>query len=226
LKDPDAIQDFAEARVDLPLRFYNKSGLLASRLYVEAEYEGEEEVDNVYDSLLDLRDEFDEYPELLSFFLNAANTPQQKSTLFARLGTLLEFPTTLSIFLDYLSKTRTSKDIIKIIESYESLVKARDQVVDVTLTIAHPDQPIPNSEDITDALDYDEDIEVNLEVIVDPSIEGGVILASKDRYLDHSFRKVTSVHRQKLELEARQKRSQKRTEFLQELAKYPNSVHP
>jgi len=218
---------FAKARVKLPLRFYNKPGTLASRLYVEAEKKGKDEVDKVAKSLASLKVELQAHPELLTYFLNAAKSPQQKSALIARLSSSLKLTPTLSTFLDYMSKTRTTKEIMKVTQSFENLVNARDKVVNVTITVASPDQPKPDSKEIVKVLKYDADTNVKLNVVVDPSIEGGAILASKDRYLDKSFRRATSIFRQKLELESAKKKAQKRTDFLKELnSQFPESVHP
>eukprot|EP00026_Physarum_polycephalum_P013233 Phypoly_transcript_13613.p1 GENE.Phypoly_transcript_13613~~Phypoly_transcript_13613.p1 ORF type:complete len:297 (+),score=80.18 Phypoly_transcript_13613:48-938(+) len=217
---------FAKARVNLPLRFYNKPGTLASRLYVEAEKKGKAEVDNVAKSLTSLKNELQAHPKLLAFFLNAAKTPQQKSKLIASLSSSLKFSPTLSTFLDYMATTRTTKEINKVIQSYENLVNARDKVVNVTITVAAPDQPKPDSKEIAKVLKYPQDTNIKLKTVIDPAIEGGAILSSKDRYLDRSFRRATSVFREKLELEAAKKKAQKRTEFLKELAQFPDSVHP
>jgi len=217
---------FAKARVNLPVRFYNKPGVLASRLYVEAEKGGKAEVDKVASSLVTLRKELAAHPKLLSFILNAAKTPQQKSTLFSKLTTSLNLNPTLGRFLDYMAKTRTAKELNKIIQNYDTLIKARDKTVDVTITVAQADQPKPDTKEIAKVLKYDKNTHINLNVVVDHSIEGGAILSSKDRYLDRSFRKITSSYKQKLELEAAKKRAQKRTEFMKELTQFPDSVHP
>jgi len=217
---------FAKARVNLPLRFYNKSGTLASRLYVEAEKGGKAEVDKVASALTTLRNEFNAHPKLLTFLVNAAKTPQQKSALFKSLATTLKLPPTLTRFFDYMATTRTTKEITKVIQSYENLINARDKVVNVTITVAQADQPKPDSKEIARVLKYPADTNVKLTTIVDPSIEGGAILSSKDRYLDKSFRRATSAYRQKLEADAAKKRAQKRNEFMKELANFPESVQP
>jgi hypothetical protein len=85
--------------VNLPLRYYNKHGVLASRLFVEAEKQGKAEVDKVAKALTTLRSEFKAHPKLLTFMVNAAKTPQQKSTLVAKLATSLNLPPTLTRFL-------------------------------------------------------------------------------------------------------------------------------
>jgi F0F1-type ATP synthase delta subunit len=219
-------QHFAKARVNLPLRFYNKPGLLASRLYVEAEKSGKKEVDSVATALATLKNELTAHPRLAAYLSNAAKTPQQKSALFKSLSTSLKLPPTLSRFLDYMAKYRTAKELTKVIGNYQSLVQARDKIVDVTITLAEPNQPKPGNKELAELLKYSPDTNIRLKVVVDPAIEGGAILSSKDRFLDRSFRKATSAFKEKLELAAQKKRAQKRAEFMKELAAFPDSIQP
>jgi F0F1-type ATP synthase delta subunit len=217
---------FAKARVNLPLRFYNKPGLLASRLYVEAEKSGKAEVDKVAAALTSLKNELAAHPKLAAYLTNAAKTPQQKSALFNNLATSLNLPPTLTRFLDYMAKNRTAKELTKVIANYQSLIMARDKVVDVTITLAQPDQPKPDNAEITKILNYSPDTTIRLKVVVDPSIEGGAILSSKDRFLDRSFRKAITAYKEKLELESQKKRAAKRAEFMKELAQFPGAIQP
>jgi F0F1-type ATP synthase delta subunit len=216
--------DFSVARLNLPLRLYSKHGILASRLYVLGERAGKGEVDKVATSIAALHKELLAYPKLNAFLASPANTPDQKKILLTKLSTLLKLNPVLSSFLTDLATERKAKLIPKIAKEFLSLMNARDKIVNVTLTVASTGQPKPATETIQKALKYSKDTKIVLSVVVDPKIEGGAILASKDKFLDRSFRREITALKAKLAKEETDVRAKKRAQFLAALSQVENAV--
>lgn len=210
----------------LPIRLYSRAGTLASRLYVTAEKVNKADVDKVAASLETLRKELVAHPKLNAFLSSPAKTPEQKSVLLNKLGATLKFHPTLATFVDQLAQKRQAKELLKIARDYDALIKSRDKIVNVKLTIASADQPKPKPETVQKVLNYSKDTKINLSVIVDPSIEGGAILAGPDRYVDLSFKKELTLLKQTLAKKQNEAQQTKRSAFLQALSQYENVVSP
>jgi len=216
--------EFAKARLNLPVRLYSKSGNLASRLYVAAEKNGKGEVDKVAASLEALRKELTAHPNLNAFISSPAKTIEQKRALLTKLGGFLKLHPTLNTFVDQLAQKRDAKQLLKISKDFESLIGARDKVVNVKITLASADQAKPKPETVQKILNYGKETKVNLSVVIDPSIEGGAILAGPDRYVDLSFKKELTVLKANLAKKQAETQSSKRTAFLKALSQYDNTV--
>jgi F0F1-type ATP synthase delta subunit len=218
--------EFAKARLNLPIRMYSKSGTFASRLYVDAEKGAKGDVDKVAASLEALKNELVAHPKLNAFLSSPARTPEQKRALLKQLVSTLKLHPTLATFADNLATKRNGKELLKIAKDFDALIKARDKVVNVKLTIASADQPKPKPETVQKVLNYSNDTKINLSVIVDPSIEGGAILAGPDRYVDLSFRKELTTLKANLAKKQAEAQQAKRTQFLQALSQYENIISP
>jgi len=217
--------NFYYAQPNLPLRLYSKSGSLASYLYAYAEFK-EVSVDKVRTSLELVRNELVAHPKLNSFLANPVKTPDQKAALLAKISALLNVDPLVVKFLDSLAKIGVTKEIVNMVHDFDTLIKARDHIVDVDVTLFSKDQPTPKPESVRKLLNYGPEAKITLNVSYDSSIAGGAILSTSDRYLDFSFQKELQKLRDILAKQQVDAQNAKKKEFMLALSQYENAISP
>jgi len=215
---------FTEAREKLPVKLYTTSGTLASFLYAEAEHSNKADFDKVGQSLAEFHNELAAHSKAKEFLLTPTNTRGEKLAFLKSISKTLKLHPLVEGFVGSMINQNVIREFPRMVQDYNSLLKAREKSVDVSVTLFSKDQPTPKPETVRNLLHYGPDAKINLTVKYDPTIAGGAVIAGPDRILDCSFKRELDSLRAALDKQQRDAKSAKRAEFYKALAQYGDNL--
>jgi len=187
--------NFRVAKEKLPVQFGTPSGDVATYIYAQAEHAGgAERVDRVFKQLKTLYNGVVRYPDLWNYMTNEWRTqrappkPQQQKALLESLAKTLKIDADVTTYAKGIVELKMFPNFRKILQDLRALINARDEVVTLNVTVTSADQPLPNNNTIHKLFGHSQRTKYASTLVVDPSLGGGITIATDDKVADFSFK--------------------------------------
>ena len=141
---------------------------------------------------------FADQPDARGFLENPAMAGDRRNRLLKEISDALGFDRPVANFVNILSDRGRLPLLEEIIDEYQTLLDQRMGIARARVTAAHPLDAVQQRE-LIDRLEQITGKQVRMEVAIDPSLIGGLIIRVGDQVLDNSLRaRLSAIQRSML----------------------------